>query len=108
MQVNILCNMAEVVVRLVEASWAQGAARAASATKLSRALSAYTVPLLFMDTGVAAVGPARGWRLLYLNGSAAKLLGALIIPPLLLLLMCMLCKYQMIGAIVSIEIMSAS
>jgi len=46
MQVNILCNMAEVVVRLVEASWAQGAARAASATKLSRALSAYTVPLL--------------------------------------------------------------
>ena len=77
-QVNILCNMAEIVVRLVEAAWAQGAARAATATKLSRALSAYTVPLMFMDTGATRVGPAREWRVLYLNSSATTLLGA---PP---------------------------
>lgn len=71
-----MTNMAEVVVRIVEAAWMLKVTAAANASKLSRALSAFETPLLFIETGSSCVKPVSEWLVLYLNAAAAKLLGA--------------------------------
>ena len=69
--------MGEVVVRIVEADWALKVTEAATTSKLSRALSAFHTPLIFIETGSTFVLPIREWKVLYLNAGASKLLGVL-------------------------------
>ena len=62
-QVNIMINMAEMVVRRVEKSYV--AAHRAEHQQLARALDAYSRPILFVDTGVDP------WSILFCNSAAA-------------------------------------
>ena len=72
--------MTEVVVRRIEQAWAVNVARADSQQRLSRALSAYETPLLFVDAGEEGRAPPQHWKVMYLNDSACSALGA---PPVL-------------------------
>ena len=69
--------MGEVIVRIVEADWALKVIEAATTSKLSRALSAFRTPLIFIETGSKFVLPFNNWKILYLNAGASELLGAL-------------------------------
>lgn len=91
----MLTNMAEVVVRIVESAWALQTTVAANANKLSRALSAFHTPLLFIETGSSCVGPVGDWLVLYLNAGASKLLGALDSPTILTLSEQIVCNHSL-------------
>ena len=73
-----MTNMAEMVVRRVEQSWALAQQqqlqqqRQLMRSRGPRALTAYTTPVMFLDTGVSP------WLVKYCNAAAAKLAGA---PP---------------------------
>ena len=75
-QINILCNMTEVVIRRIEQAWAVDAAKQDAQQRLSRALSAYETPLLFVDAGDEGRKPPQDWNIMYLNDSASTALGA--------------------------------
>ena len=62
-QVNIMINMAEMVVRRVEKCYME--AHRTEQASLARALDAHSRPILFVDT---AVDP---WVILYCNSAAA-------------------------------------
>jgi hypothetical protein len=66
----ILCNLAELVVRELEATWASQYQRRHSLTLL-RAIDCYERPFLFVD-----VTPPR-WRIMHLNEAATEHTGEL-------------------------------
>ena len=76
-QINVLCNMTEVVIRRIEQAWAVNVAKQDAEQRLSRALSAYETPLLFVDAGEEGRGQPQDWNIMYLNDSASAALGAL-------------------------------
>ena len=80
-QINVLCNMTEVVIRRIEQAWAVNIAKAHAQQRLSRALSAYETPLLFVDAGEEGRNPPQAWNIMYLNDSACTALGALCCSP---------------------------
>ena len=65
----ILCNLAELVVRELEAAWAAQYQRRHS-LKLMRAMSCYNQAFLVVDTS------APGWRILHANDSITVHTGA--------------------------------
>ena len=67
-------------MRIVEADWALKITQAATTSKLSRALSAFHTPLIFIETGSKFVLPFHYWKILYINTGASELLGALRFP----------------------------
>ncbi len=80
-QINVLCNMTEVVVRRIEQAWAVNIAKHDAQQRLSRALSAYETPLLFVDAGDEGRDPPEAWNIMYLNDAACGALGARRVPP---------------------------
>lgn len=76
-QVNILNNMAEMVTRRVEQSWALALRQQKQQQQQfldwvpARGLKAYTTPVMFVDT---ATDP---WEIRYCNSAAAALAGVL-------------------------------
>lgn len=79
-QVNILTNMAEMVVRRVEQSWALTMRQQEQQQQQllggppARGLAAYTTPVMFVDTSTDP------WEIRYCNAAAAELAG---VPPVL-------------------------
>ena len=73
-QVNILSNMAEMVCRRVEESWALARRQQEQQQRQflngPRGLAAYATPIMFIDTD------AEPWLITYCNAAAAKLAGA--------------------------------
>ncbi len=68
--------MTEVVIRRIEQAWAVNVAKTNAQQRLSRALSAYDTPLLFVDAGEEGRAPPQDWNIMYLNDSACTALGA--------------------------------
>lgn len=96
-QVNILCNLTEMVVRHLEKAWVQNI-RHASLDKLSRSLAAYLRPLLVLKVAPVTVSAVNGlsgeaaasheggsdvaeggnWTIEFSNQQASELMGALL------------------------------
>ncbi len=68
--------MTEVVIRRIEQAWAVNIAKHDAQQRLSRALSAYETPLLFVDAGEEGRDPPQAWNIMYLNDAACSALGA--------------------------------
>jgi hypothetical protein len=68
--------MTEVVIRRIEQAWASNVAKQDAQQRLSRALSAYDTPLLFVDAGPEGKDAPQHWKIMYLNDRACACLGA--------------------------------
>ena len=89
-QVNILTNMAEMVVRRVELSWALSRQQQQQQQKVLgfavqnlREVAAYTTPMMFVDT------QSEAWLIRYCNAATAELTGTAPWPRIRALLHCL-------------------